>query len=101
MTYPVKVIDEDSSIMKANELLKNTAFRYSNSKLKRDSYRILTRKDADKAIKHGLSHAPVKGFKSGELITAGPNSTIDEIQRLMIENSIGRIPIVSKIKYWA
>ena len=27
MTYPVKVIDEDSSIMKANELLKNTGIQ--------------------------------------------------------------------------
>lgn len=99
MTYPVKVIDEDSSIMKANELLK----KYGHSGIPIVNSRgiltgILTRKDADKAIKHGLSHAPVKGFKSGELITAGPNSTIDEIQRLMIENSIGRIPIVSKNK---
>ncbi len=99
MTYPVKVIDEDSSIMKANELLK----KYGHSGIPIVNSRgiltgILTRKDVDKAIRHGLSHAPVKGFKSGELITAGPNSTIDEIQRLMIENSVGRIPIVLKNK---
>lgn len=96
MTFPVRVIDENVSISYASELLK----KYGHSGIPIVNAKgiltgMITRKDIDKAIKHGLSHAPVKGFKSGEIITANPETTLEEIQRLMIENGIGRIPIVS------
>jgi len=99
MTFPVRVVDEDESIAYTSELLK----KYGHSGIPIINAKgiltgIITRKDIDKAIKHGLSHAPVKGFKSGEIITAAPETTLEEIQRLMIENGIGRIPIVSKNK---
>lgn len=55
---------------------------------------IISRKDVDKAIRHKLSHAPVKGFMSKKIITASPDTTIKSLQRKMIENAIGRIPIL-------
>ena len=97
MSYPPRVVGEDESIYKVNELLK----KYGHSGIpivdaKNNLVGIITRKDVDKAIKHGLSHAPVKGFKSHGIVTTGPNTTVEEVQRLMIENGIGRIPIVQK-----
>lgn len=99
MSYPVRVINEEESIYRVNEILK----KYGHSGIPivdagGNLVGIITRKDIDKAIKHGLSHAPVKGFKSHGIITAGINTTIDEIQNLMIENGIGRIPIINKGK---
>ena len=97
MSYPVKVVSEDESIASVNELLKKYGHSGipivdSNSRLAG----IITRKDIDKAIKHGLSHAPVKGFKSSGIVTAGPGATIEDIQDMMTENGIGRVPVVSK-----
>jgi len=97
MSFPIKVVNEDESINKVNELLK----KYGHTGIpivdaKNSLVGIITRKDVDRAIKHGLSHAPVKGFKSRGLVTTGPNTTIEEVQRMMIENGIGRIPIVQK-----
>jgi tRNA nucleotidyltransferase (CCA-adding enzyme) len=99
MSYPVKVVNEDVSISGVNEILK----KYGHSGIpivdkKNNLEGIITRKDVDKAIGHGLSHAPVKGFKSRGIVKAAPDSTIAEIQNLMIENGIGRIPIVEKRK---
>ncbi|MCL4376822.1 MAG: CBS domain-containing protein, partial [Actinobacteria bacterium] len=97
MSYPVRVADENESILKVGEILKK--YGHSGIPILDDGKNlagIITRKDIDKAIKHGLSHAPVKGFKSGGIITATPETSIDEIQRLMIENGIGRIPIMQK-----
>ncbi|MHB1348015.1 MAG: CBS domain-containing protein, partial [Candidatus Humimicrobiaceae bacterium] len=96
MTFPVKVVREDDSISYTGELLK----KYGHSGIpiinsSGDLTGIITRKDIDRAIKHGLSHAPVKGFRSGDIITASPETTLEEVQRLMIENGIGRIPILS------
>lgn len=99
MTFPVKVVDENDSIAYTGELLKK--YGHSGIPIVNSAgalMGIITRKDIDRAIKHGLSHAPVKGFRSGEIITAAPETTLEEVQRLMIENGIGRIPIVSRNK---
>ena len=97
MSYPVRVVNEDDSIKNVNEKLK----KYGHSGIPIVSSDeslagIITRKDIDRAIKHGLSHAPVKGFKSHGVITIGPDVTLDEIQKMMIENAIGRIPVIKK-----
>jgi tRNA nucleotidyltransferase (CCA-adding enzyme) len=97
MSYPVRVVNEDESIASVNELLK----KYGHSGIPivdsgNGLVGIITRKDIDKAIKHGLSHAPVKGFKSRSIVIAGPGATIGDIQDMMTENGIGRVPIVSK-----
>jgi len=99
MSYPVKVVSEKVSISRVSEMLK----KYGHSGIpivdkNNNLVGIITRKDVDKAIGHGLSHAPVKGFKSHGIVKASPDTTIGEIQNLMIENGIGRIPIVEKNK---
>ncbi|MEA2015318.1 MAG: CBS domain-containing protein [Actinomycetota bacterium] len=99
MSYPVKVVNEDVSILKVGEMLK----KYGHSGIpivnkSNNLVGIITRKDVDKAISHGLSHAPVKGFKSHGVVRADLNSSIVEIQNLMIENGIGRVPVTKKKK---
>jgi tRNA nucleotidyltransferase (CCA-adding enzyme) len=97
MSYPVRTISQDASISQVDKILKT--FGHSGIPIVNQEGRlagIITRKDVDKAIKHGLSHAPVKGFRSHSTIKAGPNSSIDHIQNLMIENGIGRVPVVKK-----
>ncbi|MBN1299257.1 MAG: CBS domain-containing protein, partial [Actinobacteria bacterium] len=97
MSYPIRVVNEDESIFSVNELLK----KYGHSGIpivdaKNNIVGIITRKDVDRAIKHGLSHAPVKGFKSRGLVTTGPGSTVEDVQQMMIDNGIGRVPVVQK-----
>ena len=99
MSYPVKVVKENISISGVDEILK----KYGHSGIPivdkdNNLVGIITRKDIDKAIGHGLSHAPVKGFRSHSVVRAGPNTSIGEIQDLMIENGIGRVPIADKKK---
>jgi len=99
MSYPVRFVKENESIQQVDKILK----KYGHSGIPivdvhQKLVGIITRKDIDKAINHGLAHAPVKGFKSHGVITAAPDSTIDHLQSLMIENGIGRIPIVGEDK---
>jgi len=99
MSYPVRTVKETTSILKIDGILK----KYGHSGIPivgrdGDLAGIITRKDIDKAIGHGLSHAPVKGFKSSSIVRAGPNTSIGRIQDLMIGNGIGRIPITDKKK---
>ncbi len=99
MTFPVRIASEEETILQISKILNiyghsGVPILDANQKLTG----VITRKDIDKAIKHGLSHAPVKGFKSGEVITAGPNAPLEDIQQLMITNSVGRIPILTQGK---
>lgn len=56
---------------------------------------VISRRDVDKAMIHELGHAPVKGFMTTQVLSILPDSTIDEIQKLMVEYDIGRLPVVS------
>jgi tRNA nucleotidyltransferase (CCA-adding enzyme) len=52
------------------------------------------REDLDKAIGHGLSHAPVKGIMSGRVPTAPETATLAELQHELADSAEGRIAIV-------
>jgi tRNA nucleotidyltransferase (CCA-adding enzyme) len=59
---------------------------------------IISRRDIDKAKHHGLGHAPVKGYMSRKVITINRQTTLPQIQHLMIEYNIGRLPVVDTDK---
>jgi tRNA nucleotidyltransferase (CCA-adding enzyme) len=55
---------------------------------------VVTRRDVDKARHHRLEHAPVRGFMTREVHTAAPETPLSELERLMIAEGIGRLPVV-------
>ena len=57
---------------------------------------VVAREDLDKAIGHGLSHAPVKGIMSSRVTTAGPAAPVSELQRLLVSSETGRVAIVDE-----
>jgi tRNA nucleotidyltransferase (CCA-adding enzyme) len=52
------------------------------------------REDLDKAIGHGLAHAPVKGIMSSRVPTAGEDTSLAELQRAVVESAEGRVAIL-------
>ena len=52
------------------------------------------REDLDKAIGHGLSHAPVKGIMSGRVPTVDEEASLAELQRLLAGSAEGRIAVL-------
>ena len=55
---------------------------------------LISRRDLDKAVRHGLGHAPVKGYMSKKLYTVTVKTPIDQAQHLLIAHDIGRLPVV-------
>lgn len=94
MSCPVKTVFEHTLI----EEVSNVMMRYGHSGLPvvegTTLKGIISRRDVEKAIKHGLGHAPVKGFMTSKVISAKPEISVYEIRELMITNDIGRIPVV-------
>jgi tRNA nucleotidyltransferase (CCA-adding enzyme) len=56
---------------------------------------VVSRRDVDKALHHKLGHAPVRGFMSKPVVTISGATTLSEIQRLMVKEDIGRLPVLN------
>lgn len=94
MTHPVKTLSPDTTIEEAGQLM----YRYGHSgyPIVADGRLVglITRRDLDKGNHHGLGHAPVKGYMTTNVITIEPATTTEQIQELIIEHNIGRLPVV-------
>lgn len=94
MASPVKAIAPETTIEDATKMI----LRYGHTGFPvlqdQQLVGIISRRDLDKATHHGLGHAPVKGFMSKEVITIHPETTLEEIQNIMIEHNIGRMPVL-------
>ncbi|WP_028309520.1 CBS domain-containing protein [Desulfitibacter alkalitolerans] len=94
MSSPVKTVSPETSIEEAAKIM----LRYGHTGLPvvKDSevIGIISRRDVDKAAHHGLGHAPVKGFMSKNVITISKDTSMEEIQNTMIDQDVGRLPVI-------
>jgi|GEM_PF-130984 len=56
---------------------------------------VISRRDLDHALRHGITDAEVESFMTRPAITAAPSATLRELERLVLTHDVGRIPIVS------
>ncbi len=96
MSYPVKTVFEDMTVEEVNKIM----LRYGHTGMpviKDDELiGIISRTDIDKAIIHGLGHAPVKGFMTRNIKNISTNTSITEINTLMSKYNIGRLPVMEE-----
>lgn len=96
MTKPVKTINADIKVEEAQKLM----LRYGHTGFpvveNQTLVGIISRRDVEKAIHHKLGHSPVKGFMSKNIAKVKETTSIDDIQRLLIEKDIGRLPVVDE-----
>jgi tRNA nucleotidyltransferase (CCA-adding enzyme) len=94
MSYPVKTVFPDTTMAEAGKIL----LKYGHTGVpvvEGDQLAgIISRRDVDKALKHGLKHAPVKGFMTKDVVTVNPDLYWEEAQKLMVLHDIGRLPVV-------
>ncbi|RIK41852.1 MAG: polynucleotide adenylyltransferase [Chloroflexi bacterium] len=57
---------------------------------------VLTRREADRAITHGLGDRPVRRFMQAGEITVRPTDSIPTLRQRMIESGWGQIPVVDE-----
>jgi tRNA nucleotidyltransferase (CCA-adding enzyme) len=53
----------------------------------------VSREDLDRAIAHGLAHAPVRGIMTSGVVAADADETLAELQRLVARSPDGRVAI--------
>lgn len=95
MSSPVRTIRPETTIAEAQRIL----LRYGHSGLsvvnpQGQLVGIISRRDLDIALHHGFNHAPVKGYMTKNLKTITPDTTLPEIEALMVTYDIGRLPVL-------
>ncbi len=94
MSFPVKTVFPDTTMEEVGNIL----LRYGHTGVpvveQGQLVGVISRRDVDKALKHGLQHAPVKGFMTKDVVTVHPDLGWEEVQKLMVLYDIGRIPVV-------
>ena len=57
---------------------------------------VITRREADRAINHGLGDAPVQRFMQAGQVTVRPTDAVQQLRRAMIDSGWGQIPVVDE-----
>lgn len=95
MSSPVRTIRPETTINEAQRIL----LRYGHSGLsvvdENDQLAgVVSRRDLDLALHHGFGHAPVKGYMTRNVKTIAPETSLPEIESLMVTYDIGRLPVL-------
>lgn len=94
MSSPVRTIGPETTMSEAGELM--ARWGHGGLPVMEDGRLagLVTRKDVDKALRHDLEHAPVKGFMGRDISTAEPETTLSVLEQMLAGRGFGRIPIL-------
>jgi tRNA nucleotidyltransferase (CCA-adding enzyme) len=94
MSAPARVVAPDTTVREAMKLCQ----RHGQSGVfVADADRLVggvSREDLDKAIGHGLAHAPVRGIMSSRVATADESATVSELRVLVTAAEDGRVAVL-------
>lgn len=94
MSSPVRTVSRDMTMGEAGRLMATWGHGGLPVTEAGELIGLVTRKDVDKALRHGLAHAPLTGFMAREPITVAPELDLTGLERLLGGSGIGRVPVV-------
>ncbi|PLV59414.1 CBS domain-containing protein [Thermotoga sp. KOL6] len=94
MSSPVKVVLSTMTIREVDKLMKQTGHNGFPVVEGNRLVGIVTKKAVEKAMNHNLGDKPVKSIMTPNLVVATPDTPVPKLRELMVENAIGRIPIL-------
>ncbi len=96
MKTPVKTVHQETKLKDVYKIM--LRFGYNGLPiLENEEIRgIISRRDLDKAISHGFGNSPVRAYMTSKVITEKLDAPIERLKELIIENEIGRIPILNE-----
>ena len=94
MSRPVRSVAPDATVAKA--MVACQRHRQSGILVTSDGAVVgsVSREDLDKAVGHGLSHAPVRGIMSRRVPTCTEDTRLPELQELLASSGEGRVAVL-------
>lgn len=94
MSSPVKTLRPGISMEEAGRIM----LRYGHTGMpvveNGKMIGMISRRDVDKARIHELGHAPLKGFMTADVLSVTSATPVSDVQKLMVEHDIGRLPVI-------
>ncbi len=95
MSRPVRTVQADATIKEAQD----TLIRHGHNGLPvldgaGELVGIISRRDLERAGRHGLARSKVSGFMTKEVVTAIEKTPLRELEALVETHDIGRVPIL-------
>jgi tRNA nucleotidyltransferase (CCA-adding enzyme) len=94
MSFGVHTVSSDTTVSQAEELMR----RYGHEGFPVIEggrvVGVLTRREIDRAIQHGLDQVPVRTFMHQGEITVGPDDAVEQVQEVMVQHDVGQVPVV-------
>ena len=94
MSYPVKTLLAKMQIKRAHKIMNLTGYGGIPIIEADNLVGIVVRRDVQKAMDHGLGSNPVKSIMSTNLVVADWDDSVELVKQKMIENGVGRIPVI-------
>ncbi len=94
MSRPARFVSADDTVAHAMVLCQRHRQSGIQVGTPEDLEGVVSREDLDKAIGHGLSHAPVKAIMGSELVTCSEKAPLAELARLVATAHAGRVPVL-------
>ncbi len=95
MSYGVRVLAPSDTIAHAAEQARRWGHEGFPVVAKKKLVGVLTRREIDRALHHKLQKQPVARFMS-EPLSVTPTDSIEQLQRVMMEHSLGQLPVVEQ-----
>jgi tRNA nucleotidyltransferase (CCA-adding enzyme) len=95
MTSPVVTVHEGARVAEARQEL--ARHKHNGMPVVDDAGRlvgVISRRDVEHALRHDLGDAAVSGFMTRPALTATPDATLGELEGIVLQHDIGRVPIV-------
>lgn len=92
---PVRTVEPTETMNGAGELMARWGHRSLPVEEDGRLSGIVTRRDVDKAVRHGLGHAPVTGFMTRSVPVLPPEAGLEALERLMSTEAVASVPVVA------
>lgn len=95
MSFPVTIFSQDDKVYEAWEKLRSLGYKGAPVVNGEGALAgMVTVGDLEKALKHDMGHSRVKGYMSQRLVTVSPDTPLHVLQRIMMDQDKGRIPVL-------
>lgn len=94
MSYGVQTVDADAAITDIITQLRRIGHEGYPVLEHGRVVGLLTRRDADRALEHGLDNVRVRQIMHGGEITLSPYDSVNTFEQVMVESGWGQIPVV-------
>ncbi|MEA3460078.1 MAG: CBS domain-containing protein, partial [Chloroflexota bacterium] len=96
MSYGVHTLSPDTTVAEAEEAMRR--YGHEGFPVAKEGHIVglLTRREIDKAIHHGLRDAPIRLFMHKGKIEIPPDDPVERLQQVMMEYDLGQVPVVEE-----